>query len=71
MIIDDMAVLAASLRRPAAPQAQQVRGAEEAVEPVVVEVNIQTVPDQPRRNAVESRRRMKPPLDVTRTRASS
>ena len=46
MVIDDMAVLAASLRRPAAPQAQQVRGAEEAVEPVVVEVNIQTVADQ-------------------------
>src|SRR5215468_4445577 len=53
MIIDDMAVLAASLRRRAAPQAQQVRGAEEAVEPVVVEVNMQAMPDQSRRNAVE------------------
>ena len=71
MIIDDMAVLAGSLRRPAAPQAQQVGGAEKAVEPVVVEVNIQTVADQPRRNAVEYPPRMKPPLDVTRTRASS
>jgi hypothetical protein len=48
-----VAVLAAPLRRPAAPQGQQVCGAEEAFEPVVIEVNIQTVADQPRRNAVE------------------
>jgi hypothetical protein len=31
MIVDDVAVLAAALRRPTAPQSQQVRGAEEAV----------------------------------------
>ena len=33
--------------------------------------HIQPVANQPRRNAVEHRRRMKPPLDVTSTRASS
>src|SRR6202045_3324396 len=53
MIVDDVAVLAAALRRPTAPQSQQVRGAEEAVESVIVEVNIQTVADQPRRNAIK------------------
>jgi hypothetical protein len=46
-------VLAAALRRPTAPQSQQVRGAEEAVEPIVIEVNVQTVADQPRRNAIK------------------
>ena len=30
-----------------------MRGAEEALEPVVIEVNIETVTDQTRRNAVE------------------
>ena len=39
MIVDDVAVLAAALRRPTAPQSQQMRGAEEAVESAVVEVN--------------------------------
>ena len=53
MIVDDVAVLTASLRRPATLQGQQLRGAEEALEPVVVEVNIETVADQARRNAVE------------------
>ena len=53
MIVDDVAVLAAPLRRPTTPQGQELRGAEEAVEPVVVEVNIETVADQTRRNAVE------------------
>ena len=53
MIVDDVAVLAAGLGRPTTPQGQQLRRAEEAFEPVVVEVNIQTVADQPRRNAVE------------------
>lgn len=43
MIVDDVTVLAAPLRRPTAPQSQQVRGAEEAVEPIVIEVNVQTV----------------------------
>ena len=53
MIVDDVAVLAAALRRPATPQGQELRGAEEALEPVVVEVNIETVADQARRDAVE------------------
>src|SRR5579863_4685629 len=53
MIVDDVAMLAAALRRPATPQGQQLRGAEEALEPVVVEVNIETVADQARRDAVE------------------
>jgi hypothetical protein len=44
------------LRRPTAPQSQQVRGAEEAVEPIVIEVNVQTVADQPRRNAIKDMR---------------
>src|SRR5437660_3514861 len=46
MIVDDVAMLAAALRRPATPQGQQLRGAEEALKPVVVEVNIETVADQ-------------------------
>ena len=53
MIVDDVAVLAAPLRRPAAPQSQELRGAEETLETVVVEANIETVADQTRRNAVE------------------
>jgi hypothetical protein len=53
MIVHDVTVLAAALRRPTAPQSQQVRGAEEAVEPIVIEVNVQTVADQPRRNAIK------------------
>src|SRR5262245_63582309 len=53
MIVDDMAVLAAPLRWPATAQGQKLRGAEEAFEPVVVEMHIQTVADQLRRNAVE------------------
>ena len=53
MIVDDVAVLAAALRRPATPQGQQLRGAEEAFKSVVVEVNIETVADQTRRDAVE------------------
>src|SRR6202040_478129 len=35
-IVDDVAVLAAALRRPTAPQSQEGRGAEEAVEPTVI-----------------------------------
>jgi hypothetical protein len=53
MIVDDVAVLAAPLRRPTTPQGQELGGAEEALEPVVVDVNIETVTDQARRNAVE------------------
>ena len=53
MIVDDVAVPAAALRRPAARQGHELRGAEEAIEPVVVEMNIEAVPDQTRRNAVE------------------
>ena len=50
MVVDHMAMLAAALRRPAAPQGQQLRRA---------------------KKAFETRRRMKPPLDVTSTRTSS
>src|SRR6478736_5323366 len=53
MIVDDVAVLAAALRRPTPPQGQKLRAAEEALEPVIVEVNIETVADQARRDAVE------------------
>ena len=41
------------MRRSAAPQGQKLRGAEEALEPVVVEANIETMADQTRGNAVE------------------
>jgi hypothetical protein len=53
MLVDDVAVLADSLRRPAPPESQQLRGAEEAFKSVIVEANIETVADQPRRHAVE------------------
>ena len=53
MVVDDMAMLAAPLRRPAAPQGQQSRGAEEAVEPVIIEVDMEPVADQARGNAIE------------------
>ena len=46
MVVDDVAVLTASLRRPTTPQGQELRGAEEALKPVVVEVDIETVADQ-------------------------
>jgi hypothetical protein len=46
-------MLAAALRRPAAPQGQQLRRAKKAFEPVVIEVNIEAVADQARGNAVE------------------
>ena len=63
MVVDHMAVLAAALWRPAAPQTQQVRGAEETVEPIVIEVNVQTVANQSRRNAIKD-----PPQDEAATR---
>src|SRR5712691_13015656 len=53
MIVDDVTVLTAPLRRPATPQGQELRGAEEALKPVVVEVNVETMADQTRRDAVE------------------
>jgi hypothetical protein len=56
-VVDDVAVLAVALRRPTAPQSQQMRGAEVAIEPIV-ELNVQAVADQPRRNTVED-----PPQD--------
>ena len=52
-VVDHVAVLAVALRRPAPPQSQQLRGAEEALKPIVIEVNIETVADQTRRHAVE------------------
>ncbi len=53
MVGDDVAVLATALRRPTTPQGQQLRGAEETLKPIIVEVNIETVADQTRRHAVE------------------
>jgi hypothetical protein len=53
MVVDHMAMLAAALRRPAAPQGQQLRRAKKAFEPIVIEVNIEAVADQARGNAVE------------------
>src|SRR6516165_4532906 len=47
-------MLAAGLGRSTAPQGQEPGRAEEAFEPVVVEVNIQPVADQTRGNAVEN-----------------
>ena len=54
MIVDDVAMLVAPLRSPATPQSQELRGAEETLDPIVVEVNIETIADQPRRNAVRT-----------------
>src|SRR3954468_14482268 len=53
MIVNDVAMLATPLRRSATTQGQKLRGAEEAFEPVIVEVNIEPVTDQTRWNAVE------------------
>ena len=71
MVVDHMAMLAAPLRRSATPQGQQLRRAEKAFEPVVIKADIEAVADQARGNAIGTRRRMKPPLDVTSTRTSS
>ena len=46
-IIDDVAMLAIGARPPA-PQGDDVRGALETVEPVVIKTHAQTVSDQPR-----------------------
>ena len=43
-VVDDVAVLAAPLWRPAPPQGQKQRGAERALKPIIVKVNIETVP---------------------------
>ena len=53
MIVNDMAMLATPLRRPATPQGQQLRRAEEAFKSVVVEPHIETMADQTRWHAVE------------------
>ena len=53
MIVDDVTMLAAPLRRPATPQGQERRRAEEAIEPIVVETNAETMADQARRHGVE------------------
>src|SRR5438094_491202 len=52
-IVDDMAVFAAALRQMTTPQGQELRGPEEALKPVIVEVNVEAVTDQTRGNAVE------------------
>ena len=51
-IVDDVTALALG-DRPPAPQRHHRRRAEEAVEPVVVEVHAQAMADQPRRRRVE------------------
>jgi hypothetical protein len=53
MIVDDVTMLVAPLRWPATPQAQDLRRAEETIEPIVIEMNIEMMADQPRRDAVE------------------
>ena len=53
-VVDHVAMLAAGLGRSTAPQGQEPGRAEEAFEPVVVEVNIQPVADQTRGNGVEN-----------------
>ena len=45
-IVDDMAMFAVGLRPPA-PQGDDVRGALETVEPIVIKTHAQAVPDQP------------------------
>jgi hypothetical protein len=53
-VVDDMGAPAAALLRPAAPQGEDLRRAQKAVEPVVVEMDIETMADQPRGNAAAS-----------------
>jgi len=70
-VVDHVAMLAAGLGRSTAPQGQEPGRAEEAFEPVVVEVNIQPVADQTRGNGVENAPQDEAAARVTRTRASS
>ena len=53
MVVDHMAMLAGPLRRSATPQGQQLRRAEKAFEPVIIEADIEAVADQARGNAIE------------------
>jgi len=53
MVVNDMATLVAALWRSAALQGEELGRTEEAVEPVVIEVNVQAMADQTRRHAVE------------------
>src|SRR5262245_25965487 len=53
MIVNHMVMLLAALWRPAAPQGQELRRAEKAFKPVVVEPHAKMMTDQTRRNAVE------------------
>ena len=53
MVVDHMAMLAAPLRRSATPQGQQLRRAEKAFEPVVIEADIKAMANQARGNAIE------------------
>ena len=52
-VVDHVTVLAAGLGRSTAPQGQEPRRAEEAIESIIVEVNIQPVADQTRGDAIE------------------
>jgi hypothetical protein len=63
-VVDDVTTLAIGDRLPPSER-HHWRRANETVEPVVVEVHAQAMADQPRRRGVETRRRTKPPLDVT------
>jgi hypothetical protein len=52
-IVNHMAAPVAALRRPAALQSEDVGGAEEIVEAVVVEMHVQAMADEARRHGVE------------------
>src|SRR5262249_20378168 len=53
MIVNHMVMLLAALWRPAASQGQELRRAEKAFKPVVVEPHAKMMADQTRRNGVE------------------
>ena len=52
-IINDVSMLATGRLRPAAGEAEHVAGAEEALEPVIVEAHAQALTDQPGRHGIE------------------
>jgi len=69
-IIDDVTALALR-HRPSTPERHHRSCAEEALEPVIVEMHAQAMANEPRRRRVEDAAQMKPPLDVTVTIFSS
>jgi hypothetical protein len=42
-VVNDVSVFAAALRRPAAPQGEELRRAQKAVEPVIIEMDIEAM----------------------------